>query len=140
MLLETLPVWLVYLLMVLILILDAVTVIAIVLLGVLFVGFRFGKYLYGLIQKEIDQIIYRILCVLEDLIESPQFEHASGFLVLVLFGVKTAYEVLNTFQNLIEFVITTLISIALLLAGAFCLVLLVVANMFLAWLIRYYMF
>lgn len=135
---QSLPAWLVILLAIVVLALDVLLVGGIVVLGAAFTAFRLGKLIYDKFIKLIDQLVHRLLCFLEDILESPPLDRAP-FLSLVLVGVKMAYDLINGAQRLIE----TLISIAVALL-AFILVLscglwLLVINAAAVWMVVRYL-
>jgi hypothetical protein len=93
--------WILLLIILLVLALDGSLAMIAIALGVLFVAFKAGKAVYDAVDKLIEWLIFTILRLAEDVLESPPLDKVL-FFQLVLVGVKKAYDVINGAQKLIE--------------------------------------
>ncbi len=104
-----LPSWALLLILLLVLALDILLVLSAIALGVLFTAFKAGKLAYDAIDRLVDRLIYTVLCLLEDVLESPPLDTVP-FFQLVLVGVKKAYDLLNGAQKLVEFAVNAAVT------------------------------
>lgn len=128
-----LPEWLVVLIIVLILVLDVLLVLGLAALAILFAAFRSGKLAYDLLNKIVDKLVYRALCFLEDLLESPPLDRAP-ILSWALIGVKLAYDTINAFQNTIERIVAAGVVLVTIVLGMGAVGVLAFANAAALWL------
>lgn len=128
-----LPEWLVVLIIILIIILDVLLVLGLGALVVLFAVFKVGKLAYDLLNRAIEWLVYRVLCLLEDLLESPPLMRFP-FLSYALVGVKVAYDLLNGFQSVIERIIAVAVVLAAVAFGFASVCALVILNATALWL------
>ncbi len=94
--------------------------ILIVALGIVgaffFAAFKVGKNVLQMVDKAVDYVVFTVLRLLEDALETPPFDKVP-ILQLVLVGVKKAYDIYSAAQGLIVAVINavvTLVAVALL--------------------------
>lgn len=101
--------WTLLLIIILVLVLDGLLVTIAISLGMLFIAFKAGKVVYDTIDRLVDWLIFTILRLAEDVLESPPFDKVP-FFQLVLVGVKKAYDIVNGAQKLIEFAVNLVVT------------------------------
>ncbi len=108
--------------------LDAFIVGSAVALGVLFIAFKAGKAVYDAVDKLVEWIIFTVLRLAEDVLESPPLDRIPAF-QLVLMGVKKAYDVVNGAQRLLEVAINIVVTALAAVLMTLCLLALVLLNL-----------
>jgi hypothetical protein len=111
--LESIPLWAVYLAIFGLIITDLIVSAGLILMVALFIGLLSGKIAYGLIVKTIEKGINILLCWVEDALECSSLKDFSLVFVPGVAIIKIIYSVLNGVQSIIELIL----GLGLLVAG-----------------------
>jgi hypothetical protein len=107
-------------------------------LGTLLVAFKAGKAIYDTIDKLIEWLIFTVLRLAEDALETPPLDKVP-FFQLALVGIKRAYDIINGSQKLIELAINFVVTTLAVTLMSLCLLALALINMAALGAIIYYL-